>query len=35
MRTHLDYLVIGSFVLDKKAQPNFNRGAWQSAIPLD
>jgi carbamoyltransferase len=35
MRTHLDYLVIGSFVLAKKDQPNFNAGAWQSMIPLD
>ena len=35
MRTHLDYLVIGSFVLAKKDQPNFNAGAWQSMVPLD
>jgi carbamoyltransferase len=35
MRTHLDYLVIGSFVLAKKDQPSFNAGAWQSMIPLD
>jgi len=35
MRTHLDYLVIGSFVLAKKNQTNFNAGAWQSMIPLD
>ncbi|HEX6575677.1 MAG TPA: carbamoyltransferase [Gemmatimonadaceae bacterium] len=35
MRTHLDYLVIGSFVLAKKDQPTFDAGAWKSPIPLD
>ena len=35
MRTHLDYLVIGPFVLAKKDQPSFNAGAWQTMIPLD
>ena len=35
MRTHLDYLVIGSFVLDKREQPEFKEDAWQSLIPLD
>jgi carbamoyltransferase len=35
MRTHLDYLVIGSFILSKKAQPDFNEDAWQQSIPLD
>jgi carbamoyltransferase len=35
MRTHLDYLVIGSFVLAKPAQPAFDERAWQDSIPLD
>ncbi len=35
MRTHLDYLVIGSFVLDKREQPEFRDDAWKSSIPLD
>jgi carbamoyltransferase len=35
MRTHLDYLVIGSFLLSKKLQPEFNEEAWQNSIPLD
>jgi carbamoyltransferase len=35
MRTHLDYLVIGSFVLDKRDQPAFDDAAWQALIPLD
>ena len=35
MRTHLDYLAIGSFLLDKKDQPAFDEAAWQSSIPLD
>ncbi|HUQ46690.1 MAG TPA: carbamoyltransferase [Gemmatimonadaceae bacterium] len=35
MRTHLDYLVIGSFILSKKAQPDFDEEAWQQSIPLD
>ena len=35
MRTHLDYLVIGSFVLAKPAQPSFDERAWQASIPLD
>jgi carbamoyltransferase len=35
MRTHLDYLVIGSFVLSKSEQPQFDEAAWQSSIPLD
>jgi carbamoyltransferase len=35
MRTHLDYLVIGSFVLAKPAQPSFDERAWQDSIPLD
>ncbi len=35
MRTHLDHLVIGPFLLTKKAQPDFNEEAWQQSIPLD
>ncbi|MGK2960906.1 MAG: carbamoyltransferase family protein [Gemmatimonadaceae bacterium] len=35
MRTHLDYLAIGSFLLDKKQQPSFDEEAWQASIPLD
>jgi carbamoyltransferase len=35
MRTHLDYLVIGNFILAKAQQPAFDEGAWQGSIPLD
>ncbi|MEO7368780.1 MAG: carbamoyltransferase [Gemmatimonadaceae bacterium] len=35
MRTHLDYLAIGPFLLSKKSQPDFNEEAWQQSIPLD
>ncbi|MDQ3081832.1 MAG: carbamoyltransferase [Gemmatimonadota bacterium] len=35
MRTHLDYLAIGSFLLAKTEQPQFNEEAWQNSIPLD
>jgi len=35
MRTNLDYLVIGSFLLDKKTQPEFREDAVSSFIPLD
>jgi carbamoyltransferase len=35
MRTHLDYLVIGSFLVDKRSQPSFDEEAWQGTIPLD
>ena len=35
MRTHLDYLVIGSFVLSKRDQPSFDESAWANSIPLD
>jgi len=35
MRTHLDYLAIGPFLLSKKLQPDFNEEAWQQSIPLD
>jgi hypothetical protein len=35
MRTHLDYLAIGPFLLAKSAQPAFDEQAWQGSIPLD
>jgi carbamoyltransferase len=35
MRTNLDYLVIGSFLLDKKAQPEFHENGVSAFIPLD
>jgi carbamoyltransferase len=35
MRTHLDYLVIGSFILAKRQQPAFDVEAWQKSMPLD
>jgi carbamoyltransferase len=36
MRTHIDYLVAGPFVLDKAAQPASAEGeAWQTTFPLD
>jgi carbamoyltransferase len=35
MRTHLDYLVVGPFLLAKSEQPAFNEEAWQNSIPLD
>jgi carbamoyltransferase len=35
MRTHLDYLAIGPFMLAKSRQPQFDERAWQSLIPLD
>ena len=35
MRTHLDYLVIGDYLLAKTAQPAFDEEAWQNSIPLD
>ena len=35
MRTHLDFLVIGPFLLDKREQPAFDDAAWQALIPLD
>ncbi|MEO5902627.1 MAG: carbamoyltransferase [Gemmatimonadaceae bacterium] len=35
MRTHLDYLAIGPFLLSKKSQPDFDDEAWQHSIPLD
>jgi carbamoyltransferase len=36
MRTHLDHLVLGPFVLDKAAQPEWQeRGTWQREFQLD
>jgi carbamoyltransferase len=35
MRTHLDCLAIGPFLLSKKMQSDFNEDAWQNSIPLD
>jgi carbamoyltransferase len=35
MRTHLDYLVIGPFILARRDQPSFDEEAWQKLIPLD
>jgi carbamoyltransferase len=36
MRTEMDYLVVGSFLLDKKAQPRFEeKGDWRQDYQLD
>ncbi len=36
MRTEMDYLVLGPFLLDKKAQPAFaDRGNWRQDYQLD
>jgi carbamoyltransferase len=36
MRTEMDYLVLGSFLLDKKAQPRFEeKGDWRQDYQLD
>jgi carbamoyltransferase len=36
MRTHLDALAIGSFLLYKAEQPAWREGAdWREQIPLD
>jgi carbamoyltransferase len=36
MRTEMDYLVLGSFLLDKKAQPKFEEtGDWRQDYQLD
>jgi hypothetical protein len=35
MRTHLDHLIAGSFLLAKAEQPEFDEDAWQNSIPLD
>ena len=36
MRTHIDYLVLGSFLLDKAAQPEWTEeGDWRNEFQLD
>ncbi len=35
MRTHLDYLAIGPFLLAKSKQPAFDAEAWRQSMPLD
>ncbi|HSN87202.1 MAG TPA: carbamoyltransferase C-terminal domain-containing protein, partial [Thermoanaerobaculia bacterium] len=36
MRTEMDYLVVGPFLLDKKAQPKFEEaGDWRQEYQLD
>ena len=36
MRTHIDYLVVGPFLLDKKTQPEWQEeGDWRSEFQLD
>jgi carbamoyltransferase len=36
MRTNMDYLAIGGFLLDKASQPQFNEAdEWRTQIPLD
>ena len=36
MRTHIDYLVLGPFLLDKSAQPDWKEaGEWQKEFQLD
>ncbi|MEO5589836.1 MAG: carbamoyltransferase [Gemmatimonadaceae bacterium] len=35
MRTHLDYLAIGPFLLAKSDQPTFDERAWSATIRLD
>jgi len=36
MRTHIDYLVMGSFLLDKKAQPEWKETKdWRQEFQLD
>jgi len=36
MRTEMDYLVLGSYLLDKKSQPQFKDDAdWRSQYELD
>ena len=36
MRTHIDYLVLGNYVLDKRNQPEWKESEdWQSAFELD
>jgi carbamoyltransferase len=36
MRTRIDALVLGSFLLDKRDQPEWREeGDWRAAIPMD
>ncbi|HVF39384.1 MAG TPA: carbamoyltransferase [Gemmatimonadaceae bacterium] len=35
MRTHLDYLAIGPFLLAKSEQPAFDIESWRKTMPLD
>jgi carbamoyltransferase len=36
MRTHIDYLVLGPFLVDKKVQPEWKEvSAWQKEFQLD
>jgi carbamoyltransferase len=36
MRTEMDYLVLGSFLLDKKSQPPWNdKSDWRKDYVLD
>jgi len=36
MRTHIDYLVLGSFLVDKARQPAWQeQGDWRSEFQLD
>ncbi len=36
MRTHIDYLVLGSFLLDKTNQPEWKEaGDWRKEFVLD
>ena len=36
MRTHLDYLVLGPYLLEKAAQPEWKeQGDWQQEFQLD
>jgi carbamoyltransferase len=36
MRTHIDYLVVGPYLLDKKAQPEWQEeGSWRDEFQLD
>jgi carbamoyltransferase len=36
MRTHIDHLVLGPFLLDKETQPHWEEdGDWRSEFQLD
>ena len=36
MRTNIDFLVLGNFLLDKRDQPQWREeGDWRESIPLD